>query len=53
MLYHRIIEAFKWAYAKRTEMGDPEDSDITEFVTEVTLQDYFKLRYMHIILHNI
>ena len=32
----RITEAFKWAYAVRTELGDPSDPDITQFVNEVT-----------------
>ena len=35
LLSHRMAEAFKWAYAKRAELGDPTDPDITEEVNEV------------------
>ena len=35
LLSHRMAEAFKWAYAKRAELGDPSDPDITEEVNEV------------------
>lgn len=27
--WQRIIETFKWAYAKRTELGDPDFEDIS------------------------
>lgn len=33
--YQRMVEAFKWAYAERSKLGDPADSDITDIVSEV------------------
>ena len=35
LLYHRVVEAFKWAYGQRSNLGDPYDSDITEAVHQV------------------
>ena len=35
--FFRIAEAFKWAFGARTEMGDPFDEEITQFVNEVHL----------------
>lgn len=35
-MYHRIAEAFKWAYAERTDLGDPADPEITKQVNEVS-----------------
>ena len=36
----RIAESFKWAFGARTEMGDPQDEDITDFVNEVNFNWY-------------
>ena len=35
LLSHHMVEAFKWAFAKRAELGDPTDPDITEKVNKV------------------
>jgi len=39
-LYHRLVEAFKWAYAERTKLGDPADpvvkADVERVVRKLT-----------------
>lgn len=41
IIWHRLIETFKWAYAKRTELGDPDfEKDVENLVKNFTSADY-------------
>lgn len=38
--YHRITEAFKFAYAKRSLLGDEPSDEIKEMMRNLTSKDY-------------
>ena len=35
LMYHRLIESFKYGYAYRSQIGDPGDQNITRVVNDV------------------
>ncbi|CAN0336380.1 unnamed protein product [Lampetra fluviatilis] len=40
LTYHRIVEAFKFAFAKRSELADPRFADVRDLVRNLTSEDY-------------
>ncbi|CAF2748616.1 unnamed protein product [Rotaria sp. Silwood2] len=42
LFYHRLIEAFKFAFAKRTELGDPLKINLQQFISKLTSKEYAK-----------
>ncbi|XP_046966328.1 glutathione hydrolase 1 proenzyme-like isoform X1 [Vanessa cardui] len=40
LTYHRILEAFKYAYAARTKLGDEDFLDLNDFLHNITAPEY-------------
>ncbi|KAF1805007.1 gamma-glutamyltransferase [Mucor lusitanicus] len=49
---HRLVEAFKFGYAARTEMGDPAFTDIEERMEELISKEWADLVRMNITDHE-
>ena len=45
LMYHRLIESFKYAYAFRSQIGDPADTNITKIVNNVSDKRNAKQKY--------
>ena len=43
LMHHRLVEAFKYAYAYRSQIGDPSDKNITKLVHHVSNKYYIYL----------
>ncbi|XP_065664152.1 glutathione hydrolase 1 proenzyme [Hydra vulgaris] len=59
LTYHRIIEAFKFGYAQKTKMGDPnflEKDSLNQWLQNMTSLDvgtYYRLKITDYLTHNI
>ncbi|XP_043527261.1 glutathione hydrolase 1 proenzyme-like isoform X3 [Frieseomelitta varia] len=43
IMWQTVIETFKWAYARRTELADPDFVNITSLLNNLTSIDYAKM----------
>ncbi|KAL5007887.1 hypothetical protein ScPMuIL_016693 [Solemya velum] len=50
--YHKMIEAFKFAYAHRSRMADPAFVDMKELMENITSENYAENLQQHIDLEN-
>ncbi|XP_044019439.1 glutathione hydrolase 1 proenzyme-like [Aphidius gifuensis] len=41
--HHRIIETWKYAYAIRSQMGDPDFTDMTDLMKNITSKDFARM----------
>ena len=52
LLYHRMIEAFKWGYGYRSKLGDPYDEEYRDNITEVCKRFLLLFCYLYINIYS-
>ena len=53
LMYHRLVEAYKYGYAYRSKLGDPFDTNITTVVNHVRyskpiIEILYQIRYVYL-----